>query len=284
MRSTFSFGAAAVLALLGGCGDDDGEGTGAVPVEISFAGEVGGEAFACGQAYDGLGTTGTTLTPNDFRFYVHDVRLVTAGGEEIPVTLEQDGVWQHEGVALLDFEDASSGCDLGTPETNATVRGEVPAGDYAGLRFRMGLPFELNHADPPTAPAPLNLTSMWWNWLGGYKFIRFDSRTTGSTDGWFLHLGSTMCDNGGAGPTAPATQCANRNVVDVDLAGFDPDGDVVVADVAPVLADANLDESDDVAIGCMSAPTDMDCVTVFPKLGLPFMGSAAGEQLLFTAR
>ena len=44
-----------------------------------------------------MSTSSTSLELSDFRLYVHDVRLVTEGGDEVPVTLEQDGVWQHEG-------------------------------------------------------------------------------------------------------------------------------------------------------------------------------------------
>ena len=75
-----------------------------------------------------------------------------------PSCTEQDGLWQYENVALLDFEDKTGGCrDVGTVETNAQVVGTVPEGDYTGLTFDLGVPFELNHIDASTAPSPLNV-------------------------------------------------------------------------------------------------------------------------------
>ncbi|MFY0539306.1 MbnP family protein [Nannocystis pusilla] len=92
------------------------------PVEIVFEGRVGGEPFACGRSYGGLGTDGASVTPQDFRFYVHDVRLVTIEGEEHPVTIEDDGVHQGSGVALIDFEDGSGSCANGTPSCTPRSR------------------------------------------------------------------------------------------------------------------------------------------------------------------
>ncbi len=60
----------------------------------------------------------------DYRMYVHDMRLLTADGREVPLELIEDGTWQHRGVALLDFEHGS-GCDSGTEPTNASVHGMV---------------------------------------------------------------------------------------------------------------------------------------------------------------
>ena len=63
------------------------------------------------------------------------VRLVKADGSEVPVTLTQDGLWQVDDVALLDFENATGACANGTEETRDVVEGTVPAGR---LRRRCG--------------------------------------------------------------------------------------------------------------------------------------------------
>jgi hypothetical protein len=42
-------------------------------ITIGFEGRVADRAFECGTNYDGVGRTGSTLTPLDLRFYVHDV-------------------------------------------------------------------------------------------------------------------------------------------------------------------------------------------------------------------
>lgn len=56
-------------------------------------------------------------------------------------------------------------------------RRHAGAGRYTGLAFDMGVPFALNHADVTAAPSPLNIQALWWNWQGGYKFMRVDMRT-----------------------------------------------------------------------------------------------------------
>lgn len=144
------------------------------PVTIQFQGMVGDEMFTCGSSYSGLGTSSATVTPTDFRFYISDVALIDESGSVVPVMLEQDGVWQHESVALLDFEDQTGDCSNGTPETRTAVVGTVPPGNYTGVTFTLGVPFSLNHDDMTLAPSPLNVSSMWWNWAGGYKFVRID--------------------------------------------------------------------------------------------------------------
>ncbi len=146
-------------------------------VEINFSGWVGEDEFVCGDSYDRVGASETTITPTDFRLYVSEVALIDRDGNAVPVELEQDGQWQYENVALLDFEDGTEACDNGTTETNTTIVGTVPEGDYESLQFTLGVPKKLNHEDAAIAPSPLNLTSMWWNWQGGYKFLRADLET-----------------------------------------------------------------------------------------------------------
>lgn len=55
---------------------------------------------------------------------------------------------------------AAGSCDVGNEAINATVEGMVPAAEYTGVVFKMGVPFELNHNDTTLAPSPLNLTGL----------------------------------------------------------------------------------------------------------------------------
>ncbi|MBL8969733.1 MAG: metallo-mystery pair system four-Cys motif protein, partial [Myxococcales bacterium] len=64
---------------------------------LRFAPIFGAEPFACGQDYAGVGTADSTVTPLDFRLYVHDLALVRAGGERVPIAVYDDARWQHEG-------------------------------------------------------------------------------------------------------------------------------------------------------------------------------------------
>lgn len=261
------------------CGDDADTVPQSRTFTIEFAGEVNGQSAQCGATYDGVGTPGGSYTLGDFRFYVHDVRLLEAGtGAEVPMTLDDAGVWQDGTVALLDFED---GCAGGTAQTNSVVVGTAPEGVYDGLRFVLGVPFASNHQDAAVAASPLNVTAMFWNWNGGYKFARIDGNTDGNA--FRFHLGSTGCemDTGGT-----VTTCANPNRVQVSLTDFDPDSMTVVADHGRLLALTDTSTSvNAVQPGCQSNPADEDCITIFDRLGLPFGGNApSGNQVLFDAR
>ncbi|NYS26199.1 metallo-mystery pair system four-Cys motif protein [Rhodobacteraceae bacterium 2376] len=260
------------------------------PVTINFAAEMAGTLFTCAQAYEGIGVTDSTVEVADFRVFVTNARLIGADRAETPIALDQDGIWQLDNVALLDFEDATGTCVNGTPDMNTSLRGTVPAGEYTGLAFDIGVPFELNHGDPTLAASPLNLTAMFWNWQGGYKFIKIELSSTGlpvthdANRGWALHLGSTGCASE-ARTVAPEAECANPNLVDVRFDSFDPAADTVIPDVAPVLAEANVDMNiPETSPGCMSFLNDDDCMPVMSRLGLPFRDIAAGEQLFATMR
>jgi uncharacterized repeat protein (TIGR04052 family) len=242
----------------------------AQPVIIQFAFQSGAQPVTCSTAIEALGTTQSPVQVNDARFYVSNVRLIDSSGAEIPVSLDQDGLWQLENTVLLDFEDGSAGCaDAGTPDMNSVVRGAVQPGDYQGVVFQLGVPFERNHQDVTTAASPLNIPPMWWNWQGGYKFVRIDLKSDAeATDGaWFIHLGSTGCvsDNQAA---APATNCARPNLAEIRLDGFDPAASVVVADLATLLANVDLSQSTPQPPGCMSGPDDPDCAGLMPAFGL----------------
>lgn len=163
------------------------------PVAIRFQAQVGDALFTCGKRYDGIGVTKSKISGRDFRFYVSNVRLVDAAGEETPLQLDQDGKWQLDDLALIDFENGTGGCSNGTPEMNERITGKVPDGQYTGLRFTLGVPFNKNHLDPLTQPSPLNLTALMWVWNAGHKFARLDFSSTGNPRGFLVHLGSTGC-------------------------------------------------------------------------------------------
>lgn len=291
----------ATTAALGACGDDaetdasgadtgttdtgtGGEGDAGATgeaVTITFAVQLDGADFACDTDVASIGEPTTTLTPLDMRFFVHGLELIAADGSAAPLTVDDDGQWQRDGIALLDFEDATGGCENGSTGTNATVTGTVPAGDYTGLRFVVGVPFDLNHADPNVAAPPLSGTAMHWNWQGGYKFIRFEADTGGEV-GYRLHLGSTGCE----GTIGDITGCAHANRPLIELDNFDPDTNVVVFDLDAMLAGLDLTfNTPETAPGCMGAPDDPECIAPFERLGLDIAtGEPGEEQSVFTVR
>jgi uncharacterized repeat protein (TIGR04052 family) len=257
---------AAPVALLAACGPTTPAST---SVELMFEARVGTQPFECGRTYEGMGSTGTALTVSDLRFYVHDVRLVTSAGREVPVTLDEDD-FQNGGIALLDFETGGSGCEAGNAPTHTELTGTAAeAGPFTALRFRIGVPEARNHLDSGSQPSPLNLTSMYWNWQGGYKFLRFEGRTTGLSEGIVFHLGATACSGDAMAGTRT---CANGNRPEVEVAlpaGFDPTTHRFVVDVARWLATIDLDTDTGGEPGCMSGPMDPECPAWLASVGLP---------------
>ncbi len=257
------------ITSCGGGGGSDRE------VNIQFSAKVAGDTFACGSNYQGIGTTKTSITPQDLRFYVHSVNLVNSEGQSVPMSIEDDGIWQRDGLALIDFENGTGGCSAeGTAETNTTLRGTAPEGNYVGVNFVVGVPFEMNHIDAQTAKAPQNITAMWWNWNAGYKFLKFDVSSTGLASGWRVHIGSTGCTGNEAGSV---NQCTKTNSMNVNLTSFNPDSQTIALELAGLLDSSNVDfNTAQTAPGCMSGPTDPECPSIFSKLGL-----STGGQTLF---
>ncbi|MBW4506091.1 MAG: metallo-mystery pair system four-Cys motif protein [Scytonematopsis contorta HA4267-MV1] len=268
-------------------------------ITIKFSGKVGNQPFDCRKAYK-LGKSATNVTAQDFRFYISDVSLVDTKGKAFPLNLRQDGKWQYHNVALIDFENKTGACANGTAETRDIIVGTVPKGNYTGLRFNLGVPFNLNHEDSTLAPSPLNLTSLWWNWRMGYKFARIDFanqfNTLGSQPGgnhqhkhdgkeegkgFLIHLGSTGCQVE-TGNQKPTKECSNPNRATITFNNFNPSKNTIVADIAKLVANSNLGSNQaNTAPGCMSEPNDNDCMGIMASFGIPFTGKPAFKQTFF---
>ncbi|MGF1547557.1 MAG: MbnP family copper-binding protein [Thiotrichales bacterium] len=277
-------GLAAMIALVG-CSSDDSSSAMSRSVSLNFKAAVGTEAAECGKTYGNIGIgVRNTYKLTDFRVYISDVALRKADGTTAPVSLDQDGVWQYQNVALLDFE---NGCDKGTPQINATVKGSVARDNYTGVCFNIGVPFEHNHLNDATAPSPLNASGMLWAWSSGRKFIRVDGvgDPGGLNAGFHIHLGSTGCVAANA-QTAPTAACANPNLprvcVDIDVES----GKKIVFDVKDVLAATDVTvNTANTSPGCMSAVSDPECIEIMPRLGLNFpYKDGTGVQNLYPAQ
>jgi uncharacterized repeat protein (TIGR04052 family) len=276
-------------------------------ITIRFVGKVGDRPFACGQSYP-LGQPAAMVTPTDFRFYVSDVTLIDATGKAAPLTLTQDRKWQYQTVALLDFENKSGACANGTTDTRDQVTGTVPQGNYKGLKFTLGIPFKLNHADATLASSPLNLTSLWWNWQFGYKFLRIDLQNRGTAQrtkqmhkleghggsmapgphtqdskvskGFAIHIGSTGCKAETA--SQMPSSCSNPNTGVIEFPAFVPTQNVVIADLAALVANSDLSRNQPkTPPGCMSEPGDQDCAGIMTNLGVSFGNKVPAKQTFF---
>ena len=268
MKPALYLAVAVALPVLGALGAKAGP---AIPhhYSIRFAAQVDGRSFECGATYNGLGTTRAAVTPEFLRLYVSGVRLIESDGSEVPLTLDQDGVWQQRDVAFLSFEGAHAECASGSPQERRVVSGTAPDGNVVGLRFTVGVPQSLDHSDATIASSPLNLSDMFWSWQDGYKFFRFDGRVTGKSGAraFVFHLGSTGCSHGSG-----ATRCAHSNAASIRLR-FNP-SQTIVLDVGKLLANVDLERGQ----GCMMMAGEV-CSPELRSLGL-----AGGTQTVFAVR
>lgn len=251
-------------------------------VTIRFVGRVGSAEFACGTRYPNQGSTAVAITPVDFRFYVQDLKLVTAGGDEVPVRIDKRDPWQVDGLAMIDFENATGSC-LATPGMNREITGQVPEGNYVGVRFANGVPESLNHGDPAGLPPPLKQPGMQWSWLLGFRFVKaevtqvvdgtdagsalgdagadagVDGSAPGSDGGAdaatapgfaLVHTGAVGCSGN---PSAGNIVCTkpNRNAVRLDH--FDPASNVIAVDIGALFGASDLSKDEEChsgATGC----------------------------------
>jgi uncharacterized repeat protein (TIGR04052 family) len=257
-------------------------------LSVNFAAQVNGQDFACGQTHTGVGTGGHDYKVNDFRLYVHDARIRDAlTGEDHAVELTQDGVWQRDNVALLDFED---GCTTGTTETNKVLAGKVTVPVTVDLAdaevcFTVGVPEDKNHLDVAAVDSPLNDPSMYWAWKVGYKYIRIDGvgDPTVAANPFVLHLGAQGCP-GASNTEAPDSSCTVPNTFDVCIANFDVENDVIAVDPARVFEGNDVTDNHGAKPGCKSFVDDNDCEEIMPRLGLDYSyGRVSGTPSTYDA-
>lgn len=236
-------------------------------MEIQFAAVFGDSEISCAENDAGVGLS-------DLRFFVHDVRLQTANGQEAQLALTPRTGWQTASVALIDLEDGRQGCVNGSPQTNVLLQGTVAAGTYTGLSFQIGVPEDLNHADPLYADAPLSQSAMHWHWRSGYKFMRAGFRQ--GLDGAWLHLGSAGCH----GTIGNLSGCDLSNRPSVSLPDFDTQQHAVALDLQRLFADSS--PGDGVIDSCQMGPDERVCDVIAVALGLdPVNGTSAKPAQAF---
>ncbi|MGB5346813.1 MAG: MbnP family copper-binding protein [Woeseia sp.] len=251
-----------LCAALASCGREQAE------FQIRFAAHYDGQPFRCDEAVGDVRLT-------DLRFFVSNMALVRPDGSWETLQLLPDDRWQLADVTLVDLENGSGDCQNGSAAMNDLVKGRAPSGDYAGLRFTLGVSESLNHGDPLIAKPPLTDTAMHWHWRSGYKFLRAgvlrgDERVR-------LHLGSARCH----GVIGNLQGCDAGNRPKVVLQDFNFDNGLVVLDLASLLAP--LERRDGALQVCEMGPDDAACDAFQIALGLDENGNSTEPSRIFQA-
>jgi uncharacterized repeat protein (TIGR04052 family) len=255
------------------------------PFQLEFVATASGQPLRCGQALSGLGAKKAKGRLLDFAFYVRGLKFIRADGSEVAADLDTN-TWQGQNVALLDFQDRSDECKGAAKPTNTVVVGQVQTQDtFKAIRFTLGLPPALNHANPAGAKTPFNLQRLEWSWQSGYKAMRLDIAPEGgitrpsdpsfSGTNFFFHLGSTGCT--GNPSSGQIVKCSRTNQPVVTLSNFEFQKSKVSIDVAKMLAELNLNTDAADTPGCMSDLTDPECKTFFKALGLDFASGTVSK-------
>ncbi|MBE8399797.1 MbnP family copper-binding protein [Leptospira borgpetersenii] len=247
---------------------------------IQFSAYAGTQKLECGATLKGHASVletvpfvpnahiaeSTTFQLHDFRLFVHGISLIQNSGEEIPLSLNQDGKFQSGDIALLDFENKTGKCN-GTSETNHLVSAFITPGAYKGIKFIVGLPENKNHLDADNQLPPLNNSGMYWSWTSGYKFLKLDFETAETLEA-SIHIGSANCVG-----TGSSSSCARANRIPVTLTpddGFNPSTQEIKINVQALLQGIDLQTNANAAM-CMSGivgATSIGCPIIFANIGL----------------
>jgi cytochrome c peroxidase len=149
-------------------------GAGAVDLRVEFLPQFNGKPLVFDSLANQTGA-GQKISVTRLDFLASDISL-----------RRDDGTWigQKNYFAFISTRDG---------KTNFTLE-NIPAGNYDAIRFQIGLPPEINHADIAQWPAnhPLNpdVNHLYWGWSREYVFLALEGgwQNGGKQSGFSYHL------------------------------------------------------------------------------------------------
>ncbi len=185
------FSLAFLALIIAACKEESNTVTPPPPVDatVSFKlrieGVFGTTPFALNQSF--VNAAGDTVRFTTAKFYLSDVCLVDTLGRAIParvVDTARSVTIDNQTVTLLDYAAAQNGA------LELTLRANP--GTYRGMKFNVGVPFNLNHRDASILPRPLNIDQgMYWAWNTGYIFHKIEGNfdSLGVSRNFLYHIG-----------------------------------------------------------------------------------------------
>jgi uncharacterized repeat protein (TIGR04052 family) len=198
-----------------------------------------------------------------FQFFLSNIEVMSSDAKWHQLRLIKN-TYQDENVVLLGMncrERKQKNDTEALGNWSITVDDKVALTSMQKLRFTLGVPFEKNHLNPIVQASPLNLSSMFWVWQTGHKFLR--SELSSEDEQWLFHLGSTGCKAPSVMRT-PKTPCRYPNTFDVEVALANDIGEQLTLQVnlARLLENVKLAS----ASNCQSEHDNSSCQQLFENL------------------
>ncbi len=161
MKKVLFGGIVSLLLLVNACVPDTPTETNTT-VTLNFQGLFGDDEFVFFKNYDY--ENGDSIFINTAHFFISDITLLK-GNESIKI----------KDIAVLDF--SKNHVIAGGTGENIVIDG-VPAGQYTGIRFGIGVDSILNHTIPADygVGEPLANASEYWDWRETYIFGKLEGR------------------------------------------------------------------------------------------------------------
>ncbi len=148
-----------------------------VQLEINFDHFFNNDSIRINESVH-VSQAGDSLKFETLKFFVSELRLLKAGGDTVKVPF----------YGLV---------DLKRPEFRKLTITDLPAGNYTGIQFSVGIDSTTNGADPNQyAPGsvlnPLVHQDMYWDWATGFIFCKIEGsypKSGGATNSFVFHFG-----------------------------------------------------------------------------------------------
>ena len=145
---------------------------------------------------------GATISFSSARMYISEITLLRKDGTAVSfegetITVPAKDANDNDITHTVTDQIVLAKHDAGV---HKYMLGEVPEGEYTGVRYKVGIAGTTNRVDPSQVPATHPLAKQTdrnnhWNWNAGYQFIRMDGLVDTNADGtpdevWETHLGT----------------------------------------------------------------------------------------------
>ncbi|MBX2992670.1 MAG: hypothetical protein KF749_16065 [Bacteroidetes bacterium] len=184
------------LAALTGCKKDENPVTDTTTpdtrkeVELRFFPKFGSTPLELNKRFMNANADSVWFTT--LKFYLSETALVDTMGRLVPLeSPSHTHKIAHEETPNIWMVDFSTATFSANGYVSVIVKGKP--GKYRGIKFSVGVPYELNHRDVSTQLPPLGPNSgMYWSWNPGYIFHMMEGKvdSAGMPVNFLYHLGT----------------------------------------------------------------------------------------------